>query len=284
MTFLKQIAGAAALGTALLLGLSWVPALAGYVVTLEDVGSDVVATGSGQIGLTGLSFLASGFQDSFIQPQMPARIFTGPNAPTGNFAAITYYSGITGPTSFGSSSRLTFVDSGSGDIVGIQDFFGLLLLGVPTGYISDDPLANTATWLDKNFETLGVTPGTYVWIWGTGADQNFTLVIPTVPEPASAALLGTALAGLLLAGAIRRARHALVPFASECRASIVLYGACGIPVISKSPIAFSAKAGTHRSASRAWRNSFWLSPGMHCSRIKEGQPRSDLQRFGRSSG
>ena len=48
-----------------------------------------------------------------------------------------------------------------------------------------------------------MTPGTYEWSWGSEPNRNFTLIIPgstTVPEPASAALLATAFAGLMLAG------------------------------------------------------------------------------------
>ena len=54
---------------------------------------------------------------------------------------------------------------------------------------------------------LGVTPGTYVWTWGAGADQRFTLQIgsvgvPGVPDGGSTvALLGCALLGL---AALRR--------------------------------------------------------------------------------
>jgi hypothetical protein len=66
MTFMKRIMGAAALGVTLLLGTGPIssPAQAGYVVTLEELGGDVVATGSGPLDLTGLSFLASGRQAS----------------------------------------------------------------------------------------------------------------------------------------------------------------------------------------------------------------------------
>jgi hypothetical protein len=51
---------------------------------------------------------------------------------------------------------------------------------------------------------LGVTPGTYVWSWGTGLpNQNFTLIIARgVPDGGSTvSLLGFALLGL---AAVRR--------------------------------------------------------------------------------
>ena len=56
MTLVKHMAGATALGVAMLIGcgLCAPPAQAGYMVTLEQVGTDVVATGSGTIDLTGL--------------------------------------------------------------------------------------------------------------------------------------------------------------------------------------------------------------------------------------
>ena len=61
------------------------------------------------------------------------------------------------------------------------------------------------TFNNATFASLGVTPGTYVWTWGTGLEnQNFTLVIggAGVPDGGSTiSLLGCALLGL---AALRR--------------------------------------------------------------------------------
>jgi hypothetical protein len=53
------IKGIASLGAAMLIGLSAPSAQAGYVVDLTQQGSNVVASGSGAIDLTGLFFLGS---------------------------------------------------------------------------------------------------------------------------------------------------------------------------------------------------------------------------------
>ncbi len=91
-----------------------------------------------------------------------------------------------GPTSFGSSFGRS-ASSGSGDMVGISagDYFGdyLSLLSVPTGYVSGTALSDSATYSGVTLADLGVTPGTYVWTWGTTANQNFTLQIPPFPPP-----------------------------------------------------------------------------------------------------
>jgi hypothetical protein len=127
------------------------------------------------------------------------------------FAPIDVYSGFIGPTSFGIGD-LGFLSglpsSGSGDMVGIAGGLdpSINVLEVPDGYVSNSALSNSSTWLNDTFSSLGVTPGTYEWTWGPGPNQNFTLIIgaTAIPEPASAALLGAALAGLLLTGARRR--------------------------------------------------------------------------------
>jgi hypothetical protein len=208
MTLIKRIAGAAALGVVLLAGLSSAPAQAGYVVTLEEVGTDVLASGIGPIDLTGLKLIPNGGSPAFILAKF-GFIITGPAAstPTDNYRQIA------GPGSFGSSDRPIEPGNGNGDVVGVQA--NAQELSVPAGYVSGTALSDNAIYDGQTFASLGVTPGTYEWMWGTGANQNFTLIIgvavgapvPT-PEPASASLLGMALVGLLLAGTIRCTQHA----------------------------------------------------------------------------
>jgi len=172
------------------------PAQAGYMVTLEQVGSNVVATGSGPIDLTGLTFVLTTRAFSAISPG-------GGDIVTGTFAAfIDQYTGFSGPTNFG-SGFLSF-GSGSGDLVGIFGFGGGLL--VPKGYVSGTALSDSATYDSATFSNLGVTPGTYVWSWGTGPNQNFTLKIGTATVPDHGSTVGLLLLGLAALITVSRLR------------------------------------------------------------------------------
>jgi PEP-CTERM motif len=198
MTFVKRIAVETALGAAVLIGasLSGPPAQAGYIVTLTQQGTSVVAAGSGSLDLTDLSLFVNG---ALFAPEIAPRIGLIVTGPTG--VPGSTYMGYTGPTSFGSGGG-SLTSSGSGDIVGIN-FFGTEL-EVPLGYISGDPLSDVSTYDNATFASLGVTPGTYVWTWGTGADADSFTVQIAVPEPSGLLLLGAGVAALLLMSAHRR--------------------------------------------------------------------------------
>jgi hypothetical protein len=181
------------------------PAQAGYVVTLAQQGHNVVATGSGPIDLTGLTNVGSIGIFAFILPSFTVgahppngEILTGPSSP----ATVNVFLGptLTAPGPLGTGIHDTLASSGSGDLVGtfVSNSNGAPAIFVPAGYVSDSPLSDTSTYDNQTFASVGVTPGTYKWTWGSGANQNFTLIIPTsaVPEPSSLLLLAGGLAGL----------------------------------------------------------------------------------------
>jgi hypothetical protein len=149
-------------------------ARANFIATIDQVGPNVVVTGSGTIDLTGLSFLFGGTATPSISPNTGS-LSVGPSA------SVDAYSAISGPASFGTGG-FTFANGGSGDVVGLQ---GLLLL-VPQGYFSGNPLSGTATYDNATFASLGITPGTYTWTWGTGVDSFMLQIGPTgVPDAGS---------------------------------------------------------------------------------------------------
>jgi hypothetical protein len=193
------------------------PAQAGYVVTLAEVGPNVVATGSGAIDLTDLGGRFCGCSGGGGAAVVPVNgaILTGP---AGNTTGYDVYNStiITGPSSIGSGTG-SAADIGSGDIVGILSVSVGADLFVPFGYVSGHPLSDSATYDSQTFSSLGVTPGTYAWNWGSGADaDSFTLHIEAVAAPAP--LIGhgmpvlLAVGGMLLFGANwleRSKRHGL---------------------------------------------------------------------------
>jgi hypothetical protein len=176
MRFGDRTASAATLGAAMLVGASLAapPAEAAYVVTLEQDGPNVVATGSGTIDLAGLSF-------QFNQPNDPSSMDPSvPEIVTGATGTLALYEGSTGPTNFGSGGVL-LASSASGDLVALDTSTGI---GVPAGYLSGGPLSDSATYDNTTLASLGVTPGKYVWTWGSGANaDSFTLIAAQSPSP-----------------------------------------------------------------------------------------------------
>ena len=180
----------------------------GYVVTLEQIGPNVVATGSGAINLTGLVLAGTANSNGAVMTPFLGFIDTGPTSSV----PLVGFKGITGPTNFGAGSS-TLASSGMGndvEIAGTDPQLGTPILFLPSGYVSESALSDSAIYDFQTFASLGVIPGTYVWTWGTGTDQSFTLEIvpaPIVPAP----IVGAGLPGLIfgaggLLGWMRRKR------------------------------------------------------------------------------
>jgi hypothetical protein len=182
---------------------SW-RAPAGFIYTFSQVGPDVISTGSGSLNIAALT--DGGDINS---SSAPGDLFA-------HFAILLTrndgeaFQGIVGPASFGPGGEVT-PSSVSGDFFGV--FYEANALLVPHGYTSGTKLSNTDTWSGQNITSLGLTPGTYTWNWGSAANGNadfFTIqIVPAatgVPEPASLTLFG--LGALGLAVAYRRRRSA----------------------------------------------------------------------------
>ena len=185
---------------AVLAGLGISGAHAEYTVNFAQVGNNVVATGSGTLDLTGLSFAGTGSFGTGIIPSSSV-IGIGPSV-----SAADYYSGVTGPSSFGAGGEKVS-DATSGDTAGIDLAFGEADLAVPVGFKSGGSLSGSDTFDNATFASLGLTPGVYTYMWSPPnvADDSFVINIPAtaVPEPATLALLAAPLAVLLFARARR---------------------------------------------------------------------------------
>jgi hypothetical protein len=83
---------------------------------------------------------------------------------------------ISGPNRFGAGPG-AFANRISGNAVVVSPSF----IGVPEGYVSGAPLRNTTSWINATYDSLGMTPGVYIWNWGSGADADsitFDIVAP----------------------------------------------------------------------------------------------------------
>jgi hypothetical protein len=75
--------------------------------------------------------------------------------------------------------------------------------------MSGASLSETSTYDDATFASLGITPGTYVYSWGSGANADMLTIIigGSVAEPSTWAMMLMGFAGL---GYAAFRRHAAV--------------------------------------------------------------------------
>ncbi len=187
----------AALGTIMAL-LCGRPANAAFTVTFAEVGPNVVATGRGSLNLAGLSFYAvdpAAYSFAAVNPTIPnfrlgglpttsedvygitSNVLTfGPGANQGSICCTTQVN-----TTIGSGDSFTFVANTD--------------IEVPHGYVSGTALSTSNTWNDASLYSMGLAAGTYVETYAvTGGTDSVTVIVQSVPEPATTALFALPLA------------------------------------------------------------------------------------------
>ena len=170
---------------------------ASVIINVEQVGSNIVATGSGTLNINGLSSIDTGGYQSkgAIQPGYGFLIFGNGSS----YVPVAGWEISQGPVAFGSDlSVFLNADTGNGSVFGIAGSgwtTGHSTLFTPVGYTSGSLLSSSSTWNNQTYDTMKATLGTYKWTWGSEVNaDSLTLNIgpaaPTaVPEPSTFALL-----------------------------------------------------------------------------------------------
>ena len=152
------------------------PPLSGLTVTVLEVGSDVVWSGSGTLNLGDLSLaeegnITAGFSASQAIWAIGPTISTPDNRYSGS--SISY------PSNFGAGA--TGAAFGSGAIVGVLTGGSGRLIVVPSGYTSNTFISGTTTYTDQTFSSMGLVEGIYSWTWGVSPNEgsiNMTIGAP----------------------------------------------------------------------------------------------------------
>ena len=175
---------------------------AAVIVTVQEVGQNVVFESTGSLDVTGLA--ATGRQNTIGFVRGTEGFVFGPTF--GDIQVDTYVA-TSVPAAFGAtefSRPDSFVatsppDSAFGALIGPPS------IRLPVGYTSGTPLIFEMVFFDQSLMTMELTPGTYVWTLEN--DDTVTLQISgpaEVTAPPTLPLLGAAVLGL---GLIRRRRR-----------------------------------------------------------------------------
>jgi hypothetical protein len=171
--------------------------------TIQQVGSDVVMTGSGSVNTAGLTSNGTAERAGSVNPAFSAFAMGSPSTVTD-----TFWASLTGTKPAIGTGAFTLASSGTGDS------FGLVTLGngglyLPPTYVSGAALSGQSTFAGTTLSGLGLTTGNYTWTWGSGANAGSAVMsISAVPEPSTYALAVIATGVMAAVARRRKARKA----------------------------------------------------------------------------
>ena len=194
------------------LGVIFWPSIAAHSairLTVKQDGNDVVVIGSGSANIIDLT--SSVQDDDYTNALTDYQIHAGPVAYSGDQdtpdVAVDLWSGITGPTIFGTNPNIYETPSSGflDDLFGIvaDNGMGQSLLVLPPNYQSGANLNGTSRFSNITLAQLGLSPGDFSWSWGTGQNRD-SLDLRIEPVPAPLPLAGVPIAWKL-AKRMRRA-------------------------------------------------------------------------------
>jgi hypothetical protein len=122
-------------------------------------------SGYGGLNILDLTYVSTGGYGSGIAPQFGIFLLG-----TGT-ANLDLYTGSTfsQPSNFGVGPTGTTTSIDTGTLMGVNPANHL---AVPVGYVSGSYIEGSTTYLNQTLSSLGVTPGTYIYSWGSGANSS----------------------------------------------------------------------------------------------------------------
>ena len=176
---------------------------ADLLISITEVGDDVVVTAEGSLNIDLLTYIDTVPANDIFVDADSARVISG----TAGFASVDRYNVPQGPTSFGPGIGASFADFGSGDRVGILGSGTTeseLLL--PAGFVSGDSISSSMTFLNETISSLGLNEGTYMYSWGIVpiGDSVVVNISQAIPEPGLGGLGVFGLAGIVFGFRQRR--------------------------------------------------------------------------------
>jgi hypothetical protein len=148
-----------------------------FNVTITQVGSDVVWSGSGSFNLTDLTLVGSAPNSCSGFAANQAIWIAGAPNPPGETGQQYEGDSLTYPTTFALGTQSGEPSYATGSMFGVVwgGVSGRTII-VPDGYVTGTTISGSTTYSGKTIVDMGLATGTYTWSWGTGGNTS-TLVM-----------------------------------------------------------------------------------------------------------